>query len=137
MPEYRFVDFTEVPNVMLQVAELSNAAFAEYEGAPTIDAAFGEWYLRRPGSTPELCVGALDGKTLASMVLVALQPMQLGGRVLSCGIIDSVATRPEHRKQGLAHKLMDMAHQRMRQAGLTQYRKVVMQTRGLIQKIRA
>ena len=117
MPEYRLVDFTEVPDVALQVADVSNAAFAEYEGAPTIDAAFAEWYLRRPGSTLELCVGALDGETLASMVLVALQPVQLGGRVLSCGIIDSVATHPEHRKQGLARLLMDMAHQRMRQAG--------------------
>jgi predicted GNAT family N-acyltransferase len=48
---------------------------------------------------------------------VAIQPIQIGGRLLQCGIIDSVSTHPDHRRQGLARKLMDMAHERMQAAG--------------------
>jgi len=117
MAEYLFVDQTHVPDLVAQVTELNIAAFAEYEGAPTFGEDFTEWYLRRPGCTPELCTAALHGDKLVSMVLVAIQPVQLGGETLDCGIIDSVATHPDHRRRGLARRLMDMAHEKMRSAG--------------------
>lgn len=117
MADYRFTDMTQVPDLIEQVTALNAAAFAEYEGAPTFDDTFTEWYMRRPGCERSLCVAALDGDEMVSMVLVAIEPLQLGGQLLQCGIIDSVATRPDHRKQGLARRLMDMAHETLQAAG--------------------
>lgn len=114
---YQIVDHNQVADLPQQLADLSNIAFAEYEGSPQADAAFCEWYLRRPGSTPELCVAALAGDRMVSNVLVAVQPLVLGGETLPCGIVDTVATHPDHRGQGLARQLMLATHERMRQAG--------------------
>lgn len=113
----RFVTHEEVPRLPEQLAELSNLAFAEYEGAPVVDADFIRWYARRPGSTPRLCTAALDGDRLVANVLVAIQRLNIGGQFIPCGIIDTVATDPGYRKQGLAHRLMDMAHDLMRRHG--------------------
>lgn len=113
MAEYRFVTHENVPDRVRQVSELNTAAFSGYEGAPVLDEAFTRWYLQRPGCTAGRCVGALDGDELVSMVLVAIEPLQIGGEVLDCGIIDSVATHPDHRRQGLARRLMNMAHEIM------------------------
>ncbi|MFP3904650.1 MAG: GNAT family N-acetyltransferase [Armatimonadota bacterium] len=118
MSDYRFVTHTDVPDRVEQVTELNAVAFAEYEGAPVLDEAFTQWYLRRPGSIAERCVAALDpADEMVSMVLVAIQPLQIGGRVIDCGIIDSVATHPDHRRQGLARRLMEMAHDIMQADG--------------------
>jgi hypothetical protein len=48
-----------------------------------------------------------------SNVLVAVQELQIGGRLLRCGIIDTVATDPAHRRKGLARRLMEDAHRRL------------------------
>ncbi len=114
---YRIGDHRDVDDLPQQLAALSNAAFSQYEGAMPVDAAFISWYLRRPGCRPELCPVALEGNRLASNVLVAIEHLQLGGQVLPCGIIDTVATLPEHRRHGLARVLMESAHELMRQAG--------------------
>jgi len=115
--DYTIGVHSDVPDLAAQLATLSNAAFAEYEGAMQVDEAFAAWYLKRPGCTPELCPVALAGETLVSNVLVAIQNLQVGDEVLPCGIIDTVATAPEHRNRGLARVLMDRAHELMRQAG--------------------
>jgi ribosomal protein S18 acetylase RimI-like enzyme len=115
--DYRFVSGDQVPSFPEQLAALSNIAFADYEGAPEVDAGFAAWYLRRPGSGPEACVGALWGERLVSVVLVALQELNLGGEYVRCGIIDTVATHPRHRQRGLARQLMALAHDRIRAAG--------------------
>ncbi|MFO7947842.1 MAG: GNAT family N-acetyltransferase [Armatimonadota bacterium] len=118
MSDYRFVTHTDVPDRVEQVTELNAVAFAEYEGAPVLDETFTHWYLQRPGSTPGRCVAALDpDDEMVSMVLVAIQPLQIGGRVIDCGIIDSVATHPGHRRHGLARRLMEMAHDIMQGDG--------------------
>ncbi|NPV46125.1 MAG: GNAT family N-acetyltransferase [Armatimonadetes bacterium] len=111
--EYRYVSLDEVRRLPEQLATLSNAAFAEYEGAPEVDAEFVSWYLRRPGSGPAVCVGALWGDELVACVLVALQALNLGGEFVRCGIIDTVATHPAHRRRGLARRLMELAHGRI------------------------
>ena len=116
--EYTVTDLTEVEDVVAQVTRLQNAAFAEYEGAMEVDEAFVEWYSRRPGTDLSMCQAALDGETLVSQVVVCVQPLQLGGETFRCGIIDSVATAPEHRKQGLARELMERAHEAMMDADL-------------------
>lgn len=115
--DYQFVSCSAAPDYCAQLAALSNAAFAEYEGAPEVDADFLAWYLRRPGSSADLCVAALHGDRLVSTVLIAIQTLHLGGEPLRCGIIDTVSTYPEHRQRGLAHHLMEMAHERLQALG--------------------
>lgn len=115
---YTLTDYTQVDDLVAQVTRLQNVAFAEYEGAMEIGEAFIEWYLKRPGTELSMCPAALDGDTLVSQVIVCVQSLQLGGETLRCGIIDSVATDPAHRKQGLARSLMERAHDLMIEAGL-------------------
>ncbi len=117
-PGYVLSDFADVPDLAAQVTRLDNLAFAQYEGAMAFDEAFSEWYLARPGTDLRMCQAALDGERLVSQVIVCVQPLQLGGRTMRCGIIDSVATDPEHRKQGLARQLMERAHEVMQRVGL-------------------
>lgn len=114
---YRLVTHAQIPRLVEQLTALSNLAFAEYEGAPEVDEAFTEWYLRRPGSSAEVCVAALHGDRMVANVLVALQELNLGGEYILCGLIDTVATDPAHRQRGLARQLMDMAHEIIRQRG--------------------
>ncbi|MFP4248400.1 MAG: GNAT family N-acetyltransferase [Armatimonadota bacterium] len=116
--KYAVTDFTQVGELIEQVTRLQNTAFAEYEGAIEIDQAFMDWYLKRPGTDLTMCQAAVDRGTLVSQVLVCEQPLQLGGATFQCGIIDSVATDPEHRKQGLARDLMERAHEAMMDAAL-------------------
>ena len=115
--QYHFGTHVDVPDLVAQLTRLSNIAFADYEPIMPVDDAFMEWYLHRPGCVPELCTTALrDGKMVAN-VLVTLQDLQLGGATLQCGIVDTVATDPGHRKRGLARRLMEDAHRRMQAAG--------------------
>lgn len=115
--EYQFGTHADVPDLIPQLVRLSNLAFAQYDGAMPVDETFMEWYLRRPGSRPELCTAALREGELVSNVLVAIQDLRLGREVLPCGIIDTVATAPDHRRRGLARRLMDDAHRLMQEAG--------------------
>lgn len=114
---YRIVTHADVPDLVPQLMRLSNEAFAEYEGAMPVDEAFIDWYLRRPGCRPDLCPAALHGDELVSNVLVCIQDVRLGGEVLPCGIVDTVATSPAHRGHGLARRLMEDAHRLMLDAG--------------------
>lgn len=110
-PEYRIGTHEDVPHLVEQLTRLSNDAFAEYEGAMPVGEEFIDWYLQRPGSRPDLCTVALLGERLVSNVLVAIQQVRVGGTLMRCGIIDTVATDPAHRRKGLARRLMDDAHQ--------------------------
>ena len=110
MPEYTLCNHTEVPDLVSQLTELSNLAFGDYEGAMEMSEEWMTWYLQRPGTDPERSQAALCDGQMVSNVLVALQPLQIGGQLLRCGIIDSVATHPDHRRQGLARALMGHAH---------------------------
>ncbi|MFP3903155.1 MAG: GNAT family N-acetyltransferase [Armatimonadota bacterium] len=117
MAQYSFVKHTDVPDRVSQVTDLSLDAFSEMDATPCFDIAYTEWFLERPGCEPERCVAALKGEQMVSMALVTLQQMRLGERMLRCGIIDSVATHPAHREQGLAHRLMGEAHEVLRESG--------------------
>ena len=48
---------------------------------------------------------------------MCIQELRIGGERLRCGLIDSVATYPDHRRHGLARALMERAHEAMRDAG--------------------
>ncbi|MGC9320209.1 MAG: GNAT family N-acetyltransferase [Armatimonadota bacterium] len=116
--DYELTDFTQVPDLVPQGTALTNAAFAEYEGAMEVSEEWTDWYLQRPGTDRELCQAALEDSRLVSQVIVCVQDLQLGGELLRCGIIDSVATDPGHRRQGLARALMGRAHEAMEDRGL-------------------
>ncbi|NLO06693.1 MAG: GNAT family N-acetyltransferase [candidate division WS1 bacterium] len=116
--DHRLCDFTQVPELAAQVTRLSNLAFGEYEGAMEVGEGWTEWYLARPGTDRGLSQAALADGKLVSQVIVCVQPLQLGGQTLRCGIIDSVATDPEHRQQGLARQLMERAHEAVQDADL-------------------
>lgn len=113
--EYVLTDYTGVPDLVRQFVDLNNVAFSDYEGAMQFGYDWGEWYLQRPGMNPRLCQAALAGEQMVSQVQVTVQELQLGGELLRCGIVDSVATRPEHRQRGLARALMERAHTAMRE----------------------
>ena len=115
--QYTICDHTQVPDLARQFTTLSNIAFGEYEGAMEADEAWSEWYLARPGTDPSLCQAALVDGVMVSNVTVAVQPLQIGGKVILCGIIDSVATHPDHRQRGLARVLMERAHDAMQRIG--------------------
>ncbi|MFO7945281.1 MAG: GNAT family N-acetyltransferase [Armatimonadota bacterium] len=117
MAEYSFVKHTDVPDRVSQVTDLSLDAFSEMDATPCFDIAYTEWFLQRPGCEPERCVAALKDEQMVSMALVTLHDMRLGGRLLRCGVIDSVATHPSHREKGLAHRLMEEAHEVLREGG--------------------
>jgi predicted N-acetyltransferase YhbS len=116
--EYTLCDHVEVPNLPEQLARLSNLAFGDYEGAMPVSERWVDWFLRRPGTDPHISQAALDGRKLIANVLVCAQELQLGGDLLRCGIIDSVATDPDYRRQGLARVLMERTHEKMQRAGL-------------------
>ena len=115
MADYELCDHARVPDLVAQFVELSNVGFAEYEGGVQFDEDWSAWYLQRPGTDPRLCQAALSGEQMVSNVLVAVQPLQIGGDLLTCGIIDSVTTHPDHRRRGLARALMERAHEAMQQ----------------------
>lgn len=116
--DYTLCDHTQVPNLPVQLTRLVNLAFGEYEGAMPVTERWMEWYLRRPGTDARMSQAALDGDKLVANVLVCVQRLQLGGDLLRCGIVDSVATDPDHRRRGLARMLMERAHESMRRADL-------------------
>ncbi len=115
---YRICTHAEAGDITEQLVELGIAAFAEYEGAPSMDAEGKRWFLSRPGCEPGRCLVALDGDSVVASMLVTMQDVQLGGELLRCGIVDSVATHPAHQRRGLAGQLMDRAHETMRDDGL-------------------
>ena len=115
---YRISTHAEAGDIIDQLVELGRAAFAEYEGAPAMDAEAKRWFLSRPGCDPGRCLVALDGEAVVSNVVVTVQQVQLGGELLRCGIVDSVATHPAHQRKGLARELMARAHATMQDESL-------------------
>jgi GNAT superfamily N-acetyltransferase len=115
---YRICTHAEAGDITAQLVELGIAAFAEYEGAPSMGAEAKRWFLSRPGCEPSRCLAALDGDSVVANMLVTMQNVQLGGELLRCGIVDSVATHPAHQRRGLAGQLMDRAHGTMQDDGL-------------------
>lgn len=115
---YRICTHADAGDIIGQLVELGRAAFAEYEGAPRLGPDMKRWFLSRPGCEPRRCLVALDGDSVVANVLVTVQSVQLGGDLLRCGIVDSVATHPAHQRKGLARELMTRAHDAMQDEGL-------------------
>ncbi|MGD8239408.1 MAG: GNAT family N-acetyltransferase [Armatimonadota bacterium] len=110
---YRISTHADAGDIIDQLVELGRAAFAQYEGAPSMDAEAKRWFLSRPGCEPGRCLVALDGSAVVANVIVTVQDVRLGGELLRCGIVDGVATHPAHQRKGLARELMTRAHEAM------------------------
>lgn len=115
---YRITDHAACSDLTQPLYELKMLCFGRYPGVVSPAPAITRWYRRRPGMDPTLCMAALQGEQLVASLFVTVAEMRLGGRLLPVGIVDTVMTHPEHRRQGLARRLLVEALQRMRERGL-------------------
>ena len=101
-----------------QAYELTRLAFSSYDGVLEPSPAHTAWYLRRPGMDAQLSQAALcDGRLVASL-FVTVADVRLGGSPVRTGVVDTVMTHPEHRRRGLARRLLCQAIAGMRERGL-------------------
>jgi GNAT superfamily N-acetyltransferase len=115
---YDIVPHADIPDLAGQIHALAAVAFGAYPGVLAPHLAHREWYIRRPGMDRDLSMGILcDGRLVAS-VFVTQAPVRLGGRPLSLGIVDTVMSHPDHRRQGLARWALSAAVDAMRERGL-------------------
>jgi GNAT superfamily N-acetyltransferase len=120
MDGYSFATHAEAPDRDRLIAELSALdalAFSHYDGVVDATPEFLRWYTVRPGMNPRLCQGASREGRLVASVFVTLASMRLGGGEVRCGIIDTVMTHPDHRRRGLARRLMERALRGMEAEG--------------------
>jgi len=101
-----------------ELDDLSKASFARYDGTIQGTREFKRWFMSRPGMTAESRFVALCHGRPVSSAFVTVTPMRLGGEVVRVGIVDSVMTHPEHRRRGLARRIMTHAIGFMETAGL-------------------
>lgn len=115
---YKICSYAELGDVSESVCALWKDAFAEHEGVIVASLDFVRWYLSRPGMAPSSCFAAVhDGKVVSSL-FVTIQKVRLGGLALKAGIIDTVMTHREHRRRGLATRLLDEALRFMERSGV-------------------
>lgn len=103
-----------VPDLARQAYELTWLAFSSYEGVLTPSAAHTAWYLRRPGMDRKLSRAALHEGRMVSSVYVTVAMVRLGGQLVRTGVIDTLMTHPDHRRRGLARRLLEEAIEAMR-----------------------
>ncbi len=116
--EYKITSHAEIGKLATQVHDLARLAFGSYPGVLQPSPAHRAWYVRRPGMEAGLSMAALHHDRLVSSLFVTMVQMRLAGRLRSVGIVDTVMTHPEHRRRGLARRLLAEAIQGMRALGL-------------------
>jgi predicted N-acetyltransferase YhbS len=114
---YQFASLAEAGRTAADLAPLIRTAFADYEGVVCLDAAYVEWYLRRPGLGAGNAFVCLCGDEVVANVFLTLAPVRLGGDLLTVGILDTVCTHPRHQRKGLARELMARALDHLRAEG--------------------
>ena len=97
--------------------ELHRSCFSDYIGVLPSESSFLDWYLKRPGLGEENVFIFSTGDTIVSALFLTLSRFRLGSDYLPVGIIDTVMTHPEFRRQGLASQLMKEAEKHMRKHG--------------------
>lgn len=103
---------------LVPLLDLIRLAFSSYDGVVEAGEPFLRWFLARPGLDRDLSWAAWDGDTLASSLFITRCPLVIQGRVRAVGIVDTVMTHPNHRRQGLARALLTRAIAASREAGL-------------------
>jgi len=122
MPNYSFLSQSEAwtrlgDDLIPQLGQLTALAFAEFHGVVQPSPLKTRWYLARPGMDRELSGVALCEGRIVSNVYVTRLRFPMGGRPLDVGMIDTVITHPQHRRQGLARRLLERALSGLHAAG--------------------
>jgi GNAT superfamily N-acetyltransferase len=110
-------DIGDQPMLLGALADLNAVTFGHYEGVIVPSQEFMSWYTSRPGMDPRLCQAAFAGENLVASVFVTLGEIRLKGQLVQCGIVDTMMTHPDHRRRGLARRLMVRAIKAMEIAG--------------------
>lgn len=116
--DYTITCHAHVNDLSDQVYRLAREAFGQYPGVLRPSARNQAWYVARPGMDRHLSMAALHHGQLVSNVLVTVVNMYLAGRLRSVGVLDTVMTHREHRRRGLARRLLEEAIEGMRARGL-------------------
>ncbi len=116
--DYRICPQAELDDLPARLHALNELTFGSYPGVIVPSPAFMRWYCERPGMDRELSLVALAGEELVASVFVTVVPLRLGGELRPTGIVDTVMTHPEHRRRGLARRLLSEAVHGMRARGL-------------------
>lgn len=97
---------------------LSHQAFAAYDGIIVGDLEFKRWFMDRPGMSKDSCfVTVCDGEIVSSMFVTVCR-MQLMRQTMEVGIIDSVMTHPDYRRNGYAKAMLKKAIEYMQKQNL-------------------
>lgn len=118
MDELQPVPHSAIGELATQVYDLTRLAFGSYPGVLAPSAAHRAWYVRRPGMDATLSPAIVHGRRLVASAFVTVARMLLGGRLRPVGIVDTVMTHPDYRRQGLARRVLAAAVAGMRARGL-------------------
>ncbi|MGQ9553743.1 MAG: GNAT family N-acetyltransferase [Anaerolineae bacterium] len=118
MQQYKLAPHSQRPPSVRELTELTLRSFAAYHGVIEADDDFTGWFLRRPGMDPSLSWAAWHGDTLAASLFVTSVPLLVRGEAWQFGVVDTVMTHPNHRRQGLARALLQQTIAASRDCGL-------------------
>ncbi len=107
-----------VRDLARQAHELTQLAISSYQGVLEPSLAHTAWYLRRPGMDGELSQAVLYRGRMVASLFITVAMVRLGGELVRAGLIDTVITHPDHRRRGLARRLLEEAIEAMRARGL-------------------
>ena len=109
MSGYEIKTHAELGDVLRELLDVACVSFGDYDGVIAVDEEFMGWYLSRPGMAPESCFAAVQSGKIVSNTFVTVEKVQFGGQVLNVGMVDTVMTHPDHRRRGLARKVLETA----------------------------
>ncbi|MEW6356743.1 MAG: GNAT family N-acetyltransferase [Planctomycetota bacterium] len=118
MNGYEVKTHAAIGDVLHDIISLARVSFAQYEGVIAVDEEFMRWYLSRPGMSSEHCFAGVHKGRIVSNALVTTSRVQFGGKALDVGMVDTVMTHPDHRRKGLARKVLTAALDFMRGSDL-------------------
>jgi GNAT superfamily N-acetyltransferase len=101
-----------------QLTDLATLCFGGYPGVLPPTADFMRWFLSRPGLDLSLSQAAWQDRQLAASAFITRASLLVEGNPVCFGLVDTVMTHPEHRRQGLAKRLVLEAIRACRDAGL-------------------
>ncbi|MGQ9630680.1 MAG: GNAT family N-acetyltransferase [bacterium] len=118
MGEYNICTLAEAGNSSEELTALFDISFSGYPGVLRTSPDYMRWYLTRPGLDGGSSFVATHGGKVVSNVFVTASTMWLGGDLTNVGIVDSVMTHPQHRRKGLARRVMTAAIDFMEREGV-------------------
>ena len=116
--DYEIRSHAEIGELAEQLHQLAALAFTAFPGVIQPSSAHREWYVRRPGMDRDLSTAALHHGQLVGSAFVTVLQMRLGGHLRPVGVVDTVMTHPDHRRRGLARRVLTTAIEGMREREL-------------------